>query len=436
MAFDKDDSKGLDLNILQIPDDFDPMEILHTQKGQVNTPDDDNQDDNADDQDDDQQDTGSKDRKVIKGQNRQKPNVIDISDDMLEQGLRKARGEKIDKGADDDNDDNSDDNQSDDNADKKGKGKKQEVIAGAFKVHYDLMVEAGEWEEVEGFDGTQESYLKAREFNENKKIEEGIDAWLDDAFERNPQGKVVGKRLLQHLAAGGTVQDFATLNAGSEIDFKQLDSEDTDVAESVARDVVSSYYASVGWKKPKIEAKIAALSKTGALIDEAKELEEPFNELTESRRQQHQQALDKQKQANQAAQKQVNEGLRAIIQKGQPVGGLPIGATRKELNEFSEFLFGDGQGPSEFQQQLQAGYRDPQFLAWVAAGLKSGAYKQSADGKPDPDTKALSTVEQRLQKALLNKKISDKDSSNDGATRKGGAGKPEFDLDNAVVIMQ
>jgi len=368
------------------------------------------------------------------------PTEIEISDEMLEAGLAKTAGREYTK--------------KDPPAAKPAPGAKaattkkedeEEIVDNPnpdspFSVHYDLMVEAGEWEPIEGFDGTKASYLKAKEFNNRVQIEDGINAFLEDAFKKNPDGMVAGKKLLNHLANGGKVSDYVAVQAPQEIDFAALDDADEKVASAAASDILSRYYTSIGWKKADIVKKMALLEKTGGEIDEAKLIADPFKNMIKTRELQVAANLQRQKQVETQSRNTVNAQLIDGIDKSKDFGLFQIGKTKKEKDEIKSYMFAEveeGQG-SSFSQDLNAALRDPNFLLFTANVLKNKLH--TADPatlkKKGGNEDATDALEERLSKSLLNKKLSDKsaDTNFSGRANRNGESKLEFNLDEAVVI--
>lgn len=407
-----------------------------------------NEDDDDDDLDDGaegagagkggQQKAGAAQRKAVATD---KPTEIEISDEQLIEGLQKASGKEVTKKDPPTNgkakpagakaDDKKDDAEEVDNPNPDS----------PFSIHYDMMVEAGEWDPIEGFDGTKASYLKAKEFNNNRDIDEGINAFIEDAFKNNPEGAIAGRKLLNHLAHGGKVSDFIMLQAPQEIDFEALDDKDEKVAAAAALDILPRYYQSIGWSKKDIDKKLALLEKTGGEIDEAKLISDPFKAQIKAREQAASATLQKQKQAETHSRNTINASLVQGIEKSQDFGLFQIGKTKKEKDEIKSYMFVEseqGQG-SSFSQDLNAALRDPNFLLFTANVLKNKLHLADPKTlkKKDAEGDATDALEERLSKSLLNKKLSDKtaDTNFTGRTgARGGESKLEFNLDEAVVI--
>jgi hypothetical protein len=201
-------SKGAFEN-LELPDDFEPMGIfmegkkdkdgsalvsstdILEGKAAANSGDDDDDDDD-DDLSDDEKEQRAKDKKL---------------EDMLNQ----------DENAADDDDDNLDDDNNDGKNPKTPVNKAGNQGDNPLQVYYKMMVEEGLWEEDEEFDGSEEKFLEVKEKNIERLRDEDINAYIDQAFVKNPDGKQYGKALIAHLASGGKLRDFIDINRGADV---------------------------------------------------------------------------------------------------------------------------------------------------------------------------------------------------------------------------
>lgn len=384
----------------------------------------------------------------------QKPTEIEISDEMLIEGLKNTSGRRPDGSEKPDPNKKTTKAKPAANAaaaaGTEGDDKGDEVIDNPnpdspFSVHYDMMVEAGEWEPIEGFDGTKASYLKAREFNETKKIDEGINQWLEEALKNNPDGRAVGKKLLSHLANGGKVSDFVAVQSQTELDFEALEDADEAKAEAAALEILPKYYASIGWKKPDIAKKMEALKKVGGEVDEAKLISGPYQEMLEARETQMAAQLEANKTNEKKHRQTFNTTLQSSIQKGVDFGYFKVGSTKKEKEELNAFYFSpeEDSGVSQYNRLLNEAMKDPMFHLMIGDILKNQSYKadpakvKKAGGTAGNN--ATDALEDRLTKSLLNKSLSTKTAdtgaggSADGGATAGGKTR-EFKLEEAVVI--
>lgn len=461
----------LDLDIIQTVD-WDPMQVLNENGGKIddknfpykgggdnNDDDDDDADLNkngknkgtGDDDDDNQGDDknkGKNNKGKTSNQQRQTSNTpdfsgVDLSDEQIQQGLKRDKSQgKVDNQQQQQQQNSSkakpgqqQQQQNDDGADNK-----LDPTTNAFVAHYQLMVEGGEWEEMEGFDGTKESYLKAKDYNLQRQLDDQLTDYLEEAFARNPEGAAQGKRLIAHLARGGRVSDFVNLNAASELPFDLLDSDKDDEAEAAALEVLPQYYHSIGWKKAQIDQKLALLKKTGGLIDEAKLVRDPYKEAIETRRVNSENQLKQQAQANRANQAKLNTSLNTMLTAGHAFGSLEIGKNKKSIQEYQTYLFQpveEGK-PAAFAAELQENLKDPEFLLFMAVAMKNKLHKNpEAVANPEKsEQKALDKIESILSKSLLNKDVNKHQHQADGSSnnKNGGSSKYEFDFDNAVPI--
>lgn len=412
----------LAMNILQDVD-FDPMAIL---KGDVkldNTKPIVKTDDSGD---------GGKDDKGKAPAGDAKPKLeIDLTDDMLATGLKRASGKEPAPGG------------SDDAGDKKpdDKGKPAAPAAtdktNAFAVHYNLMVEAGEWEPIEGFDGTEAKYIEARQINDEKRAVGITEGWFTEAFQQNPEGMEMGKLLFNHLRNGGRVSDFQNMMAPLEFDFKAIESEDDTVAEDAAKELIRRYYSSIGWKPEKINAKITNSVKLGQIVDEAKQIEEPYKDLLEVQRKHESERLAAVKQARDRQAYQLQQSLVSLLEKNEGYGPIKLWTNKKEKQEYENYIFAPDPETQKtaFNEELNAELKNPKFVLFLAAALKQKLYENPdalGKGVDTGDQKALKSIQGTLQNALLNKDISKVDNSH--SQNQGNQSKYQFDLDKAVVI--
>lgn len=449
---DESQNKPLNLNIFQDLD-IDPMEILHEHEGKfapTKAPvkakkDETTDDDELDTQDDDTVDD-DKDTKVKKAPEKKKAvTTIELSDEMIQGGLSKAKGFDVAKAKANSSTSDENDNENE-NEDKEGtktddKKNKTANLAGVYAAHYNAMVEADEWQAVDDFDGTEASYIKARDHNNELIREEALDEFLDDAFTKNPEGKIIGKKLLAHLANGGSVRSFQAVVAPQELNFEELDNDDDSIAEATANEILTSYYQSVGWKDAQIKSKLASLKKTGNAVEEAKLIQVPYTEQITAREQQQAQQLENNKKLNQKAQAVINTALNNMIDKGHAFGAIKVGVDKKDKEDYRQYIFipQEETGRSEFSTELNANLRDPEFILYIATAMKHKLHKNpqaTADGKK-ANSEAASSLEKTLQKSLLNKKLDDKGTKDPEVETEGtksAASRHKWNLDEAVVL--
>lgn len=359
-----------------------------------------------------------------------KKQEIELSDEMLEAGFKKTSGKKTNDGGNggDGNEDGGDGKTGPDPVDKNN----------AFAVHYKMMVDSGEWEPLEGFDGTEEKYIEARNTNLEKQALGITNDWFAEAFKENPEGAAIGLQLFNHLRNGGKVADFVNVVAPTEFDFQEIHSEDDDIAEAASKEMIRNYYSAIGWKSQKISDKLANLSKTGQVIDEAKQIEEPYKELLDMQKNQELSRVQKQKEAKKQQAAVINSSINSMIEKNEGFGNIKLWTNPKEKKEFEEFIYkqtAEGK-QTEFNEMLNAELKNPRFLTYLAASLKyklyenTAAFNGSGDGAGQGSNASLKKT---LEGALLNKDISKKDTSTIQNQNSNGS-KYKFDLDNAVVI--
>jgi len=419
-----------DFNIVQNVN-FDPMAILHGDQEMTKEP------------------LFTKkteeDKKAAPAEPVEKKAPIDITDEMLEEGFKKASGEASKNAGGPTGKQNqdlgslsikkADSGNEDDESPKNVKG--TDDLKNAFAIHYKLMVDAGEWDEIEDFDGTEEKYQEAKTFNATNQANAIADGYFNEAFKANPDGRDMGLKLFHHLRQGGKVKDFVDLHASEEFSFDDLDSSDDNVAESAAKELIYDYYSSIGWKKEKISAKINNLEKTGQLVNEAKDVQEPYQDLTKQQQNLHQQNLEREQNQQKINRKKNTDAIKKMIDDNINFGPLKLYNSQKEKKELDEYIFSPDEetGKTAFASDLDAGLKDPKFLLFAAVAYRNKLHENADALKTtdkDATTKAVSSLRQTLEGAMLNKGISNsKESNSEIKTKTSGY---QFDLDNALVI--
>lgn len=431
-----------DFKILDIPD---PLELMNDGdltspdliiSGKVNT----KKPESVDDDEDPENPEAKGFRKPATPE-KKKSIIIDLSDDEITKSLRKTKGENID----DDDDDQPggkkkpevDDDNNDDDPEKKGKKKPDEKNA-AFELHYNLMVEAGEWEADESFDGTPESYLAIKEKNNTRQAHGVLDEWVEDAFEKNPDGATMGKKLFNHLKNGGTISDFQELYSPDEFKYEDLESDDDDTAESAAVSLVSNYYAALDWKPELIKRKIESWKKTGTLIDEAKELKEPYQDMVKKSQNQYEIAMAEQAEKRKLKVKETTQNLKKLIAENKSFAGNKLYEDEKQRKKLEQEMFvADEDGVTPFRKKLANALQDPNFILFCQMAIDKNLYKTEAEDL-DPEkvqSKVVDKLRTTLENSLLNKDISKKVSDRStGGQSTATKSKYKFSLDDAIVV--
>ena len=375
---------------LELPDDFEPMGIFMEGKkdkdgsalvsstdileGKAAAGSGNDDDDDDDDLSDDEKDQRAKDKKL---------------EDMLNQ----------DENAADDDDDNLDDDNNDGKNPKAPVNKAGNQGDNPLQVYYKMMVEEGLWEEDEEFDGSEEKFLEVKEKNIERLRDEDINAYIDQAFVKNPDGKQYGKALIAHLASGGKLRDFIDINRGADVTEAELDSEDEGVAETAAENLATSYLQLSGWDAEDIRDFIKGKKEKGNLIDYAKEHMKPYQKqvakANEDRvNQQKQDDLDRKKYAVQYTTK-VNE----IISSSDKVGIIDLPKTPKEKKALLNYMLTpielqDGRQMPQFTADYIQLSKDPEFNVFLASALQN--WKNANPKKTTNKTSATDQVKRLL----------------------------------------
>lgn len=363
---------------------------------------------------------------------RQKPAPqIELSDEMLQAGLDKVR-----KGLPEGDETPPNNPPVNNNLPNNNKPNDVKVADTVFATHYQAMIEAGEWEPVDGFDGSEAKYREASGMNTENKAVAIVDDWFAEAFKENPEGKAMGTKLFNHLRNGGRVSDFVTQLAPTEFDFKALDSDDEATAEEAAKDLIRNYYGSIGWKADKIATRVSTLSKTGQLLDEAKQVEDPYKDLLKLQHDAEAKHLEESKLREQERARKINNGILTLLDKNHEFGNIALWGTKKEQEEIKSFIFNPDPETKQtgFNTELHNALKDPEALLFMAKAFKGQWWKNGIPAIDDTGAvnKATSQLQKTLEGALLNKKVEDSAGSDKQAQTSNG--KYVFNLDEAVVI--
>lgn len=321
---------------------------------------------------------------------------------------------KTDIDADDDDDDdeegsgNADDNN--DDLDNEEPDEKQALIA-----YYNLMVDNGMWKPSEKeFDGSEEHFAELMQTNRAKEVEDGIDDYLENAFEKNPDGANLGKRLLQHLATGGKIRDFVDDNKDADFDENDFDNEDDTIATEAASSFLRTYYQSLGWSDENINRTIASKKAKGTIIDEAKDSIEPYKKTAEAKSLERikLQAVEKQKQ-----QERINlyrKGISETLEKDTVIG-LPIGKTKEAKTSLRNYILepidtDNGSKATQLQLDLKSVQGDTDWSVALALTLQQFKNKKKSAATTPASKTSLS---QKVKDIMKSKSKNASSSSSD-----------------------
>lgn len=318
---------------------LDPASIIH--KSDKSTP----GDDDTDDDDDSDDDTDDKDDEE------DKDDGADRLDKFVDRKISKQTAE-------DDKDENDDDE------------------INPNQAFYDLMVKTGRWTEVEGFDGTDESLEKAIDDNQRQSIEAEIDEFVESAFEKNPDGRQYGKALMSHLANGGRIKDFFDIYQNEDINAGDLDDEDQAKAEAAAEAIMNDYHRRIGWKPEKIAATIRSKKEKGTLIDAAKDVADPYEDLKKA---QKEELAKRTAQEDIAAKKRAmdrHKSISALITENETIRNVKIGKTKQEKQKIADYMLsptadiGDGNKVPQMYVDMRTVQQDPEWNIVLASAIR------------------------------------------------------------------
>ncbi len=330
-------------------------------------------------------------------------------------------------GDDDDNDDLEDENggrsDDDDDLDKNqaSNKSKSDSDANPYQALYNLMVEGVLWEEEEDFDGSEEKFLEIKEKNIERMRSEDLEAYIDQAFEKNPDGKNLGKTLLAHLAAGGKLRDFIETNEGADVTEADLDNDDTVVATEAAESLTRAYLTMIGWEPDEIKTFIKNKKDKDLLIDYAKEHMGPYQKQVAKK---NEDRINAQKDADLQRKKdvvryttQVNE----IITSSEKVGTVELPKTPKEKKALLNYMLvpvelEDGRTMPKFTADYIKLSKDPEFNVFLATALQN--WKAKDGKKPNNTISTKDTVRGLLSRTK-------KDDDNNGQRRQQAQPRPK-----------
>jgi hypothetical protein len=367
---------------------------------------------------------------------------VTLTDDLIKTGLGKAKGVDYipEPGPNDDDDDDEDDNEDFEGtgADRKPK-KKTDPNSNVFLAHYESMVESGEWEAEEGFDGDPEKYVEIRNKNNERFAVSLVDEYFEDAFVKNPDGKELGIKLFNHLKNGGKIKDFRDLYEPAEFQFSDLDSDNEDIAEEAAAGLIRNYYTAAGWKPEAINKKIDSLKKTGRIVEEGKEIEEPYKDLIKNQQDVVAQRLEADNLAKKNNKAKINNTIKSLIDSNHSFGDIKLYENEKEKKRLIQSIFEAGEnGMTDFSVKFNAALKDPEFLLFQALVLEKELYKSGKSKLKTgatAESEAAKKLKDTLSKSLLNKdvlnKSNDRSQANPG---KNSSSKYKFNLDQALVV--
>lgn len=269
-------------------------------------------------------------------------------------------------------------------------------------AYYNLMVSEGLWKAVDGFDGSDEKFDEAKDFNSQAIREEEVEAFLDEAFEKNPDGKEYGKALLNHLALGGRVSDFVSLYGADDINADDLDNEDVAIAERTAANIFSEYHSRIGWKPEKIAAAIRTKKEKGLLIDAAKDVAEPYNDLITEQKEQTRVVLENQrKQAKLNAQNYQKTVLSLV--ENETIRNITIGKTKQERQALADYMLKptvetENGKISQIHADIREVQKDPEWNVVLAKTLYEFKNKTSkTEDKKEKQPKAADSIKEILK---------------------------------------
>lgn len=303
-----------------------------------------------------------------------------ITDDVLTDLLKQ---QTEDKDVDKDKDNNQD----------KSKSSSSKVDNNIFEVLYHDFVDKNLINEVDDFDGSEESFLKAYQESIFKKAEELQNQQLEDIFTANPKNMEVGREFLSFLSKGGDPEDFISISSQKEYTEQDLDKE------SVQEKVVREYLKLSGIPDDKIDAKITKYKALESLEEEAKDVFDVLKKNKENQKKQLEETTVRKREDLQKRVESFNNDIIKVLDDNTELFGFHLGKDTKLKRELQDYMFkptvktDSGQLIPAFAAARQKVASDPKWVLLQALSLKN-----------DLDfSKVIENVQTKVTKSLKEK---------------------------------
>lgn len=280
-------------------------------------------------------------------------------------------------------------------------------IKSQTQIIYEHYKGKGMLAEVDGFDGSEEMMDAAIRKTIEDRLPESTTNHIKSVFNKLPAQAKIAEDFYNHLAMGGTVANFLTMNTDRSVDPAGLQSTDEATALQTAANITSLYLQDLGWKPEAIEKEITLRKAMGkdAFVEAAGTM---YEQWSDSKKAQRDQEAVRLKTQNEQAQSQLTERNQKIIteidSKDEFMGvKINTPALKKAMKDFI-FLptEDDGRGGkiSKFVQHARTKASSPEYILNQAAYFMGGgpAGIQNA-ATTAATTKVLSKLEEQLASA-------------------------------------
>lgn len=293
----------------------------------------------------------------------------------------------------------------DSSKDNSSKDDNQESV---FAILYKANVEKGIWKEVDGFDGTEDSYFEAQRLNDEDKKQQGLGEMIAEMFEDNPNksNAEIALDFLRHLALNGNPKDYISVISKTEIDEEDLESDDALVKETAQRKVYFEYWKEQGLDEAQVTKKFNTAKLKEILDDEVETLYPLLKNKRNNEKKELVAKTTSAKMKNESAIQTFNNSLIENVEKNTEIFGLPISENKKEKAELLNYMFknsvktNSGRAVPQFSVDREALNKDPNWILFQAIAAK----QIKATGKLD-----FKILEKQIEKSKtlsLNDKLS------------------------------
>jgi hypothetical protein len=274
-----------------------------------------------------------------------------------------------------------------------------------IQVVYEFFRDKKILEEVDGFDGSEQMMEAALRQTIDKRLPDAVTQHIEQTFASRPQQAAIAKDFYNHLANGGTVSDFVTLNSDRSIDPAAFDNADKTIATSAAEQSIVNYYTELGWKPEAINTHVKTLKAMGddVLIQNGKVTHEQWSELNKQRRDQHNAALQQNMTRQTQQMQERNQKIESLIDAGGEFFGVKLDTPQKK-QQAKDFIFKasvpdptvPGKMITPYVAKLRAQASTPEHIMAQAIMLMEGSegIKQALTNQGK--TQALSDLEKKL----------------------------------------
>lgn len=275
-------------------------------------------------------------------------------------------------------------------------------------VLYNNYTEKGTLEKLpegEEFKGEDEDLDRAIEHTVEARLDDRVEAYVQEAFNLEGTHKDLATRFVRHLAKKGDPREFIEAVRHSTFNAASLDDVNTQVAAS--KELLTSYFSMLNVDKTVIDANIQRLEAAGgtALVDQAKVVLPAYQ--TESQKR----ITSLETTTNAAAIKRqqdavaLNTGIKTAIDKSKTVLGYDI-STKKAKDALNNYMYApteeyNGQKVPKFFKDRIAKANSPEFQTALAI-LMMNDFKIDGAAATTQVTKTLKDRLTNLQTGNVN----------------------------------